>query len=240
MKRLAVLVAAGLLIPAAVAEAHVELESVSPRKNSTRGAVREVHATFKSSLTTGLITIKTSSGAGRPAAQQRAQARQQAGPPGDPALGAALRQLPRRVARPCPGRPPPERHLELPRATLARMRTAAPWIVLGAASAAAAAALGAAGLPSPTLFAALLIGLAAALIRPRSGTEAAELVVRGRPGRVRRHARRLPRVRRAGGHRGLVAAGRARERGDARPEHRGGLGAGPHDARSTRRRPRSG
>ena len=37
MKRLAVLVAAGLLIPAAVAEAHVELKSVSPRKNSTRG-----------------------------------------------------------------------------------------------------------------------------------------------------------------------------------------------------------
>ena len=62
MKRLAALVAAGLLIPAAIAEAHVELESVSPRKNSTRQAVREVHATFKSSLTTGIITLKTSSG----------------------------------------------------------------------------------------------------------------------------------------------------------------------------------
>ena len=49
------------------------------------------------------------------------------------------------------------------------MRTAAPWLVLGAATAAASAALGAAGLPSPTLFAALLVGLAAALIRPQAG-----------------------------------------------------------------------
>jgi len=54
--------AAALLAPAAVAYAHVDLQSVSPRKNSTRQAVREVHATFKSSLTTGIITIKTSSG----------------------------------------------------------------------------------------------------------------------------------------------------------------------------------
>ena len=43
------------------------------------------------------------------------------------------------------------------------MRTAAPWIVLGAATAAASFALSAVGLPSPTLFAALLVGLAAAL-----------------------------------------------------------------------------
>ena len=49
------------------------------------------------------------------------------------------------------------------------MRTAAPWLVLGAATAAASAALGAAGLPSPTLFAALLVGLAAALVRPQAG-----------------------------------------------------------------------
>ena len=49
------------------------------------------------------------------------------------------------------------------------MRTAAPWIVLGAATAAASFALSAVGLPSPTLFAALLVGLAAALITPRSG-----------------------------------------------------------------------
>src|SRR5688572_14171578 len=49
------------------------------------------------------------------------------------------------------------------------MRTAAPWIVLGAATAAASFALSAAGLPSPTLFAALLVGLAAALVAPRAG-----------------------------------------------------------------------
>jgi membrane AbrB-like protein len=49
------------------------------------------------------------------------------------------------------------------------MRTAVPWIVLGAATAATSALLNAAGLPSPTLFAALLVGLAAALIRPQAG-----------------------------------------------------------------------
>jgi membrane AbrB-like protein len=49
------------------------------------------------------------------------------------------------------------------------MRAAAPWIVLGALTAAAAVALAGVGIPSPTLFAALLIGLAAALIRPQAG-----------------------------------------------------------------------
>src|SRR4051794_14506983 len=48
-------------------------------------------------------------------------------------------------------------------ANVEAMRTAAPWLVLGAATAVVAVALGAAGLPSPTLFAALLVGLAAAL-----------------------------------------------------------------------------
>jgi methionine-rich copper-binding protein CopC len=64
MRRAAVAVAAAaaLLAPGAVAYAHVELKSVSPRKNSTRQAVRSVHATFTASLTTGIITIKTSSG----------------------------------------------------------------------------------------------------------------------------------------------------------------------------------
>jgi uncharacterized protein len=51
------------------------------------------------------------------------------------------------------------------------MRAAAPWIVLGAATAAAAFALGAAGFPSPTLFSALIIGLAAALIRPQAAPQ---------------------------------------------------------------------
>jgi membrane AbrB-like protein len=48
------------------------------------------------------------------------------------------------------------------------MRAAAPWIVLGAATAAASFALSAVGFPSPTLFSALIIGLAAALIRPQA------------------------------------------------------------------------
>jgi membrane AbrB-like protein len=51
------------------------------------------------------------------------------------------------------------------------MRTAAPWLVLGAVTAAASFALSAVGLPSPTLFAALLVGLAAALMTPRSGLQ---------------------------------------------------------------------
>src|SRR3954469_15618522 len=48
-------------------------------------------------------------------------------------------------------------------ANVEAMRTAAPWVVLGAATAFLALVLQAAGLPSPTLFAALLVGLVAAL-----------------------------------------------------------------------------
>ena len=96
------------------------------------------------------------------------------------------------------------------------MRTAAPWLVLGAATAAASFALGAVGLPSPTLFAALLVGLAAALVRPQAGLKLPELVVRRRPGRVRRHARRLPQSDALEAIAGSLAAGRARERRHAR------------------------
>ncbi|WP_028063222.1 AbrB family transcriptional regulator [Solirubrobacter soli] len=49
------------------------------------------------------------------------------------------------------------------------MRSAAPWLGLGAATAILALALSAVGFPSPTLFAALLVGLAFALARPRAG-----------------------------------------------------------------------
>ncbi len=49
------------------------------------------------------------------------------------------------------------------------MGQAARWIVLGAATAVVAIAVGAAGLPAATLFAALLVGLAAALLRPGAG-----------------------------------------------------------------------
>jgi membrane AbrB-like protein len=48
------------------------------------------------------------------------------------------------------------------------MRAAAPWIALGAATAAAAFALSAVGFPSPTLFSALIVGLAVALMRPQA------------------------------------------------------------------------
>ena len=61
-KLIAVVTAASLLAPASLAWAHTELNSVSPRKNSTRKTVRSVHATFTGSLITGTITIKTSSG----------------------------------------------------------------------------------------------------------------------------------------------------------------------------------
>ncbi len=48
------------------------------------------------------------------------------------------------------------------------MRGAASWLVLAAAVAATALALGLAGMPSPTLFAALLVGIAVALRSPGS------------------------------------------------------------------------
>jgi membrane AbrB-like protein len=48
-------------------------------------------------------------------------------------------------------------------------RHAAPWVGLGAATAGLALALSAVGFPSPTLFAALVVGLAFALARPEAG-----------------------------------------------------------------------
>jgi membrane AbrB-like protein len=48
------------------------------------------------------------------------------------------------------------------------MRQAAPWIAIGAATAAAALALNAIGFPSPTLFSALVVGLVVALTRPQA------------------------------------------------------------------------
>ena len=190
MKRLAVLVAAGLLIPAAVAEAHVELKSVSPRKNSTRGAVREVHATFKSSLTTGIITIKTSSGresrcaAAASSVTTSAFSRRSRAPSSPPAAT-------RSNGAPRAGRPPPERLLELPRATLVPHADGGAWIVLGAATRGGRRARR--GRPP------VADAVRGAAHRPRRGPvapagrpEAAELVVRRRPGGLRRHARRLP------------------------------------------------
>ena len=102
------------------------------------------------------------------------------------------------------------------------MRAAAPWVVLGAATAAAAVALGAVGFPSPTLFAALLVGLAAALARPQAGLHlprgafiAAQAVCGVTLGAYLQSdaLRALAR---------LVAAGHARQRGHARAEHGAG------------------
>jgi methionine-rich copper-binding protein CopC len=61
-RTLIAIVAVASLVPASVAWAHAELKSVSPRKNSTRQAVREVHATFSQVLVTGTITIKNANG----------------------------------------------------------------------------------------------------------------------------------------------------------------------------------
>jgi methionine-rich copper-binding protein CopC len=55
--------AAVLLVPTSVASAHTPLKSVTPKKNSTQHrAVKEVRATFKAKMQTGIITITTSSG----------------------------------------------------------------------------------------------------------------------------------------------------------------------------------
>src|SRR4051812_9719884 len=53
--------------------------------------------------------------------------------------------------------------------SLGGVRSLAPWIALGVLTAALAVGLSAVGIPSPTLFSALLVGLAAALTVPRAG-----------------------------------------------------------------------
>jgi methionine-rich copper-binding protein CopC len=53
-----------LLVPTSVASAHTPLKSVTPKKNSTQhSAVKEVRATFKAKMQTGIISITNSSGA---------------------------------------------------------------------------------------------------------------------------------------------------------------------------------
>jgi hypothetical protein len=55
--------AAVLLLPVAVADAHTPVKSVSPGKNKTvHRSVKEVRVTFEAKITTGLIEIKTASG----------------------------------------------------------------------------------------------------------------------------------------------------------------------------------
>ncbi len=71
MKRfIAIAAVAALAAPAAHGEvdgptataAHAGVKSVSPRKGSTRDAVREVHVTFDESVITGLIAVKRAGG----------------------------------------------------------------------------------------------------------------------------------------------------------------------------------
>ena len=124
------------------------------------------------------------------------------------------------------------------------MRKAAPWVVLGAVTAATALALSAIGFPSPTLFSALVIGLAAALIRPQAGLHlprgvfiAAQAVCGVTLGAYLQ-SDALQRAH------GRLAAGHTRQRGDARTEHGRGPPAGAFhaarrpdgDARDDRRR----
>src|SRR4051794_840947 len=54
---------------------------------------------------------------------------------------------------------------------LDRMRTVASWCVLGALTAALSVALSSVGMESPTIFAALVVGLVAALTRPQQKLE---------------------------------------------------------------------
>ncbi len=55
--------AALLLVPTSVASAHTPLKKVTPKKNSTQHSrVKDVRATFKAKMQTGIIEIKTSSG----------------------------------------------------------------------------------------------------------------------------------------------------------------------------------
>ena len=61
MKRLALWLVAVSLLPAGVAWAHAGVKSVSPKKNSTRDVVREVHVTFDEAVVTGLIEVKRGS-----------------------------------------------------------------------------------------------------------------------------------------------------------------------------------
>jgi hypothetical protein len=63
MRRLiGIAAAAALLAPAGVAWAHAGVKSVSPKRNSTRDAVREVRVTFDESVITGLIAVKRADG----------------------------------------------------------------------------------------------------------------------------------------------------------------------------------
>jgi methionine-rich copper-binding protein CopC len=56
-------IAAVSLVPTSVASAHTPLKSVTPKKNSTqRAAVKEIRATFKAKMQTGIIEVTTSSG----------------------------------------------------------------------------------------------------------------------------------------------------------------------------------
>ena len=108
------------------------------------------------------------------------------------------------------------------------MRTAAPWLVLGAATAAASFALGAVGLPSPTLFAALLVGLAAALLTPRSGLKlpnSSFIAAQAVCGVTLGAYLESDSLEAIAGSWLPVAAG---QRGHARAQHRRRLGARPH------------
>ena len=61
--RALVATAAVLLVPATVAYAHTPLKSVTPKKGSTvHRSVKDVRATFKAKMQTGIIEIATASG----------------------------------------------------------------------------------------------------------------------------------------------------------------------------------
>ena len=101
MKLRALAVAATLLlVPTSVAFAHTPLKSMTPKKNSTQHkAVKEVRATFKAKMQTGIIEI-TKVGEQGHAQVERPDQRQQGGHPSGPEQPARLRHLQGQLARP--------------------------------------------------------------------------------------------------------------------------------------------
>ena len=242
--------------------AHTPLKSVDAEAQlDQHKSVNEVRATFKAKMQTGIIDDHQGR-QHRRAEVQRPDELQQGGHPRGAEVHAAAGQLQGQLARPRRRRPLREGHLDLQ----GRSSKPPPHASGGAMDrprrrhrSGFALALSAVGFPSPTLFAALVVGLAApssarrpACSLPRGAFVAAQAV-------VRRHARRLPAVRRAeraAAHDWLpvtlvsaatlglsMGAGRAarplhaarRADGDARDDRRRRLGH-RHDGRRPRRR----
>ncbi len=102
--------AAVLLVPTSVASAHTPLKSVTPKKNSTQHkAVKEVRATFKAKMQTGIIAITTSSGSTVALKSSGLISLQQGGRPRGPEDRAAAPAPTRSAGAPAPATATPRR-----------------------------------------------------------------------------------------------------------------------------------